>query len=495
MPKITVHSNNKIQSTSYNEGDNLLQIIRQNEQDITAPCGGNGTCGKCRVKVKGLGIVTACTHYPINDLEVYMPNESENKILTAQHEYTFKQTPVPPELANEVDYPLGLAIDIGTTTVVFYWINYIDQSLIKTRGIKNPQSAYGADVISRINFSNSENGLVELQNSMLNCIQQEINYTCNEIGVNSDRLVQISVSGNTSMLHLLLGVSPSSIALAPYTPQFTEAKKVTSSELGLKTNPQTQVHLLPSISGYVGSDIVSGLASIEAPEQIKNYLFVDIGTNGEMALVTPEKIYCCSTAAGPAFEGANISHGMAALDGAISSYNKGEYQTISDESPIGICGSGLLDIMAYLVENETVSTDGFLEENYNIATNKIDGSSICISPQDVREIQLAKSAILSGINILVQSAGLSMNTIDALFLAGGFGNYLNPESATRISLLPPSLLDKTIPIGNTSGTGAILHVKSELFNSRLNQVVDRCEYIELSTHEGFDLEFAMNMFF
>ena len=247
---------------------------------------------------------------------------------------------------------------------------------------------------------------------------------------------------------------------------------------------------LPGISAFVGSDIVAGLAALKVVH--KKYLFLDIGTNGEIALINGEEIFTCATAAGPAFEGANISCGMGAEYGAISGFSgQDEYQVIGNSEPRGICGSGLVDITAYLVRNDLIDETGLLKETFIIHS----GNNIQIIQQDIREIQLAKSAIYSGIKILMNIAGLSYQDIDALYLAGGFGNYISITSAVQIGLLPYELRDKTYPIGNSAVIGALQYLKSGKFAARIDKILHNSKYIELSAVEEFTLEFALNMSF
>jgi uncharacterized 2Fe-2S/4Fe-4S cluster protein (DUF4445 family) len=391
---------------------------------------------------------------------------------------------------------LGVAIDIGTTTVVLYLINLISGSILHTKGVLNPQARYGADVISRIQHCSQPGGIKLLQSEIINAINNELVAFAERIGIDSNSIVKITVAGNTTMLHLLLGVDPTSIAMAPFTPVFTEEKKLSNIDLGLRANKEAEITLLPSISAYVGADIVAGLASLDPPENIKNYLFIDIGTNGEIALVTPSKIWCCASAAGPAFEGASISCGMGAFAGAIASYNNPEsFCTIANQPAVGICGSGLIDIVSYLLNQKIVSGDGVMENDFVVGKNKAEKQTILINQQDIREVQLAKAAIMAGIQILVKAAKLDFEKIDALFLAGGFGNYIIIDSAIRIGLLPYKMKDKIIVIGNTSGTGACLALTSELFGKITSEVVQKAHYVELSTQEDFVLEYAMQMSF
>jgi uncharacterized 2Fe-2S/4Fe-4S cluster protein (DUF4445 family) len=224
----------------------------------------------------------------------------------------------------------------------------------------------------------------------------------------------------------------------------------------------------------------------------KNYIFLDIGTNGEIALIKEEKIFTCATAAGPAFEGANISCGMAAVSGAISVFSSPErYQVVGNSEPIGICGSGIVDIVAYLLVNDLIDETGLLKEIFIISPE----NNIQIVQQDIREIQLAKSAIYSGIKILMNMAGLSFSNIDVLYLAGGFGNYINIKSAIQIGLLPYELMDKTYPVGNSAGIGALQYLKSGDFEQNIDTILKNSQYIELSNVDEFTMEFALNMNF
>jgi uncharacterized 2Fe-2S/4Fe-4S cluster protein (DUF4445 family) len=497
MPKIKIHNNNTVRNINYTEGSNLLQILQNHNFKIEAPCGGNGTCGKCRVKIKQVGFINSCEYYPDADIEIILPNEKESQILTAQHDYLLKLPVGPFLLANNISYPIGLAVDLGTTTIVFYWITLITGSIIRNTGISNPQVKYGADVISRINYCTSESKIRTLQKEMLNAINQQIEQFCSLENVPAEYIVKVSISANTTMLHLLAGIDPTPIALAPFKAPFTEEKLYRPKDLNININDSGVIHLLPSISAYVGADIVAGLASLQPPENIKNYLFIDIGTNGEMALVTPSKVYCCATAAGPAFEGASIYCGMGAFDGAISVYNQDGYLTISDAKPIGICGSGLIDVVAYILDKGIIQSEGILNENYVLVSEEDSGNkqAIVITPRDVREIQLAKSAIFTGIKLLAKQALISLEKVDAVFLAGGFGNYLNPVNAVKIGILPQEVKDKIILVGNTSGTGAILKTLNNNFSQYTKKIIEKSELVELTTHPEFEMEFAMNMFF
>ena len=216
-----------------------------------------------------------------------------------------------------------------------------------------------------------------------------------------------------------------------------------------------------------------------------------------MALVTPERIWCTATAAGPALEGANISCGMGAYPGAISAFANDKMHCINDEKPVGLCGSGLIDVMAHLLDKGLIGMEGLLMEDFILASANESGNGevVALTPQDVREVQLAKSAIFTGIQTLMSMANLGYDDIDALFLAGGLGNYLNIDSAIRIGLLPQEMKDKTIQVGNTSGTGAVLDICSVDYSKVMADIVDKSEALDLSTDPNFEMNFAMNMFF
>lgn len=442
-------------------------------------------------------MVNSCSYYPTQNIEVILPDEKEAKILTHQNKYSLHLPLQVNKWILQSDFPVGLAIDVGTTSMVFYWVSLITGQVIRSIGVGNPQVKYGADVITRITFCTDATKVRILQEELVRAVNQQIDHFVTQEGIQYGHIVKVSVSANTTMLHLLAGVNPGSLALAPFKAQFLEARVYHGSELRFRINSAAEVHLMPSISAYVGADIVSGLASLYPQETVKNYLFIDIGTNGEMAVVTPQKIFCCATAAGPALEGANIYCGMAAFDGAISAFDAYGYQTIGNEKPIGICGSGLLDVMAYLLDRNIVLADGTLNNDFVLVPKEEAGNNedIVITPQDIREIQLAKSAFFTGIKLLVQEAGLTFEKLDALFLAGGFGNYLNPESAVTIGLFPKELLGKVITVGNTSGTGAVLNTISTQYEQYTDAVIKKAQLIELAKHPDFELEYAMNMFF
>jgi uncharacterized 2Fe-2S/4Fe-4S cluster protein (DUF4445 family) len=498
MAKLMVHQQGKIVETEVAPGNTLLHSLLANGFELFSPCGGNGTCGKCKIQVKGEGVVTSCI-YVINDsIEVILPDKREARVLVAQHEYTILLPLMPGKCADLSVYPHGVAVDIGTTSLVFYLVNLITGSVVETRAILNPQAKYGGDVISRIQFTSSrEDGLGILQAEILKAVNSELKHLIRFAEISENEIIKIVIAGNTTMLHLLLGVDPLPLALAPFKAVFLDEKILRGEELNLACFPKGEVKILPSISAFVGADIVAGLASISPSDKYKCFLFMDIGTNGELALSTENHIWCCSTAAGPAFEGAKISCGMGAVEGAISAFGNEGYTVLGDEKPAGICGSGLIDAVAWLCETGKLDQEGYMKDEFIIVPAELSatGEPVSLTQNDIREVQLAKSAISSGVKILLKQAGLTFAQLDALFLAGGFGNYINLESAVRIGLIPSELRKKIIPLGNTSGTGALAALKSIRFDDEMKRVLSKAIVVELAGDEDFALEFAMNMMF
>lgn len=487
--KITGPENIRVITSEANQS--LWNILNQNGYNIYAPCGGKGTCGKCLVTVTDEGPVLSCTYYPDKNIEIILPGKEEANILISQTEF-LEDLPLNSNKTNHVSAnPYGAAIDIGTTTVVIYFIGMLSGQIKKITSFINPQNIFGADVISRINYCQThENGLKELQQIITRVINTELETFSIHENITRNDFEKVIIVGNTTMLHILLGENPISIAMAPFKPKFTDKQTRKGDTTGLHINSNARVITLPCISAFVGADILAGLAALKV--SLKNYLFLDIGTNGEIALVKGEKIFTCATAAGPAFEGANISWGMGAVSGAISGFtDKENYQVIGNTYPRGICGSGIVDIVAYLMSNDLIDETGLMQDTFVIHQE----NNIQITQKDIREIQLAKSAILSGIKILLKQAGLSYQDIDALFLAGGFGHNINIKSALQIGLLPYELQDKIYPVGNSAGIGALQYLKSDAFKKKTCKIVNNSHYIELSNIDEFTMEFALNMDF
>lgn len=448
-------------------GENLYQVLRQGGVRINAPCGGTGTCGKCTVLIDGIGAVKACQYTVTEDIRVQVPS-AEGKIAVKG-----LLRPV------EVDHPEPcIAVDIGTTTVVAYLV--VNGQIVDTESTLNAQKPYGDDVLSRIKYTMEQaDGLETLSMHIREQVRRMAADLCCRNGIQTEK---IAIAGNTVMLHIYAGVSPSSIGISPFTPVFTE------------TRLSKGAVLLPSIAGYVGADTVAAILASGMHLSEEVCLLVDIGTNGEIALGNKDGITVCAAAAGPAFEGAQISCGAGGIAGAINSVRftdgRVRYTTIDNKPPIGICGSGILDAMAELLRTELVDESGYFEDKELIITEEIS-----ITAGDIRQIQLAKAAIAAGIHTLLECCSTSLDNVAHCYLAGGFGSYLNKESACAIGLLPKALLNKIEPIGNAAGMGAVLWLLSEKSRMEADDIAHNARYLELSASPVFNMQFTMCMGF
>ncbi len=516
---VNVNSGRATVDLKAREGELLLAVLQRNGILVQASCGGKGSCKKCRVVLDNNETILACQYTINQNLELYIPDLHDYVILDQLNPHarvlrnhsgiafidnggkrgvTFKGV-----LLHEKDDPddteaFGVALDIGTTTMAFYLVNLMTYELIEKISVLNPQGNYGADVISRIEYGiREEEGVSVLQKEVITGINKAVRTVCRKAGLRTEQIYLMTVVGNTVMLHLLLGVNPSPIAFAPYTPVFTEQKMLRGTELGLQIHPAAHIRILPSIAGYVGADIIAGIAATDIMDKEHYTLYIDIGTNGEIALGNRDVLYCCATAAGPAFEGARIECGVGGVQGAISEYVEGRYETIGHKKAVGICGSGLIDIIAFMLDTGVIDFSGILDADFVVEKKDATATDhdIVITQKDIRELQLAKSAIYAGIQTLMGVAGVSFDAIDAVYLAGGFGNYIRSDSAVRIGLLPAELKDNIIPVGNSAGTGALLSLKSLDFEPEVDRVLARAEYVELSMRPDFNDLFMNSMFF
>ena len=549
-----------------NLGENLLSVAALAGVFVDGTCGGKGICGKCKVKVLSGDLEPIGSHEIgfLNKVEVLNGYRLACKIfiesdmvieLPIVNHATFRKTKLnylPDDFLPEVKEKYGIAYDIGTTTVVAMLWDLEKGELLDTVAQTNPQSIYGADVISRINFCGEKpENLKQIQKKIIDCMNEMSVELFEKTKVEED-ISEMTAVGNTTMSHLLLGINPESLARAPFEPAFTGSMTVKASELGLLpgiTEGDLNLYVLPNIAGHVGSDIVAGILSSRLRELGGTNLSIDIGTNGEIALFHENKTFVCSTAAGPAFEGASIKHGMRAASGAIEavSYKDGKIllDTIDDKAAVGVCGSGLIDAVALLLETGVIDKKGkMLDKAAAEAANmpsdlvkrmrKIDGINefvfafgggatrceagggdaarrgeavveaggdagappdIVITQKDVREVQLAKGAIQAGITCLLNQAGITSEDIDRVILAGAFGNYINKKSALRIGMLPQLPLEKILSVGNAAGSGASMALLSLRERASACKIAETAIHVELSTEPGFQDEFLKSMHF
>lgn len=418
----------------------------------------------------------------------------------------------------------GVAIDIGTTTVVAYLMDLNKGTVVTSGAVTNPQQAFGADVISRITHASSgSDKLRELQEKVIGGLNGIISQLCQKRGIRTEEIYQAVVVGNTTMAHLFLGIDPTYLAPAPFIPVFRQAVGVEARELGLNILGIGMVVVLPNVAGYVGSDTVGVMLATEADRLPGVSLIVDIGTNGEMILTGKDRLLTCSTAAGPAFEGAEIKYGMRAAEGAIEGVRittDVELEVIGGGKARGICGSGLIDAIAEMFKVGVISPSGRYAFEPNQleklplmvrdrvrkteranefvlvwAENSATGEDIVLSQKDIREMQLAKGAIMAGIMILVQEMGIVPQEIDRVLLAGAFGNYIKKESAVVIGLLPALPLERIHTIGNAAGDGAKMALLSMEERARADILAKMAEHIELSNRNEFQQEFIKGLDF
>ena len=408
----------------------------------------------------------------------------------------------------------GVAVDVGTTKVALYLVDLHSGVVVGKAGMMNSQIAYGEDVISRIAYcSNNKNGRKELQRVLIDMLNDQIQKLCAEAEIQITQIVEMVIVGNTAMHHLIAFLPVDQLVLAPYVPAFAESLDIRARDLRIEMMPGGYVHLLPNIAGYVGADHSAVILSTELWQAKETILAIDIGTNTEISLVHNGRITSCSCASGPAFEGAHIQHGMRAAPGAIErvvvSNDEFVIYTIDDELPVGICGSGILDVVAELRSAEMINEKGAFLDGKNLIRNnekqtpqlvlvpeKKNGisSDITISRKDINEILLAKAAIRAGQDILLQEAGIKPEDIDQVIIAGAFGTYINITNAIAIGMFPDIPLDRFSQIGNAAGMGAIQALISMEKRDKIEKVIRDIEYVELTTRNDFQQIFLKSMY-
>ena len=471
MPTLTVIQNGIIKKIHF-EGDTLLaDLLGGSDAHIDYPCGGRGTCRKCTVLVDGKEEL-ACQYILRTDATVTLPDKKEIVSVTG---------------AEESDRPtenLCLCLDIGTTTLALALVSLDEGRAVKVVTAKNPQRSFGADVISRIDYC-AKNGPVSLQQSLIQKLREMTAELLGHYGLCD--IPRMYAAGNTTMLHLFLGIDCSSIGVSPYTPAFLESRKVCGKDIGL--DRIGEIITLPNISAFVGSDIVAGLGFVGAPRDRKKYsLLIDLGTNAEIVLFGGGRYLCATAAAGPCFEGANISCGMSASDGAIYAYFPDRsYSVIGDRYPVGLCATGLIDLISELVRQEIIDESGYMEDGEFRLTN-----TVKLTAEDVREFQLAKSAVMSAIQCLMKRGGIGFDEIEKMYVAGGFSAKMRVDNATYLGLLPRELADRFSPINNSSLLGTI---KFACESIPLEDIANAAEFIDIGADSLFSELFFENMMF
>ena len=462
---------------SVNHGERLLDVLRDAGIFMDAPCGGTGRCGKCLVMVNGEQ-KKACSVIIQEDLVVEIPQKSRLQVLKDFGSSTGAKTG---------DY--RAAFDIGTTSVVCVLLGP-DGSRCACEGAQNPQSVYGADVVSRIRYA-ADHGVERLTALIRDCMSGLLCRCCTEAGIMPEQVNLISVVGNSCMQQLFLGMPVDNLREIPYRKMLDQVQ-VWDTAAYLPVCPQGKLLIVPDISGFVGADTVGCVLASGMHQTDETVLLVDIGTNGEMVLCHRGRMASCATAAGPALEGANISCGMRASEGAIDHVDGEGFHVIGGTKAAGICGSGLVDAAAVMLRRGLLNSRGkLMTENGCFGLT----DEVLLTQEDLRQVQLAKGAIHAGIELLMAELGVTPEEIDRCLLAGAFGSFLNPENACRIGLLPESLQGKIAAAGNLALEGAaILALQPEKL-AQAQQIADKTAALELGSHGGFPRAFADGMRF
>lgn len=498
---------------------NLLEMLQEKNEYISAPCNGNGICGKCIVRYKSgateptkqdreflsekqleQGYRLACQSYPTEEYKVEIPeleetievlsqweNQRTEEILKNTAEGTAEKT------ENAI---YGICIDIGTTTLAALLVNLKTEADCQTAVSVNHQRTYGADVISRIDASNNGKKW-----EMQRCIRQDLQKLVGELaekeGIHVAQIQRIVIAGNTTMCHLLRGFSCETLGVAPFLPVDLSWMEGSAADfLGMK-ELDTKVVILPGISAFVGADIMAGIAKMNMHRSEGYHLLLDIGTNGEMVLGNCRHMYVTSTSAGPAFEGGNISCGMASIPGVISHVfmeetGKAGFQVIGEtdgenkkQQAIGICGTGMIDLVYELREHQMIDEHGtysdlYFDTGYELA------EKVKFTQNDIRELQMAKAAIRAGVDILVKKAGIAFDEVDNCYLAGGFGTKIDIKKAAGIGLIPKELEMKTIPAGNTVLAGTKEVLLGRISKEELEKIQTMADVINLAEENDFE---------
>ena len=481
------------------KGEILLEALRRGGLELSAPCGGNGKCGKCRVEIESDGSlerVLSCRYRVAEDISVYLPEHWGGSICDRGDKVYITHSPG--------RSGLGAALDIGTTTLAMELFDLSDGRELGTGSAWNCQAAFGADVISRCQYVMEHEVLRDGIRAQALSMAAGL---AEKAGRAGEPLKELYIAGNTVMEHIFMGLSPAGLAVTPFRAEtlFTGGEPVSIEGI--------QCFASPCAAAYVGGDVMAGLLSSQLWQRDGLNLFLDIGTNGEMALGGSKGFVCCSVASGPAFEGAGIDCGMASMDGAVSDVKWNgqgfDKKVIGGGESGGLCGSGLISLLALLLELGAVDGTGRMlppeeapdklrpwlseDENGNGCFHLTE--RVYLSAGDVRQLQLAKAAVAAGIEVLMESMGVKAEEIDRVYIAGGFGSHLDTGAAAAIGMLPGELAEKTEVLGNSALSGAAMALLDVESRARLDEIQAKCRYIELSGNARFNRAFPMHMMF
>lgn len=534
--KLTINFQPNNQIVEVSSGTTILEAARMAGLELVAPCGGTGRCGRCLVKIfspenNDYVFSLACKTIVKNNLFVEWDNPLQSLLggqlgrvnlepavfLSAdghlEHREGFNLTTLNCRDKNI----LGLALDLGTTTLAGYLYDLSGGACLSAASTSNGQIAYGTDVITRMAYAEQSSGhYQELRRAIIQSINKLIADCCSMAGTSSSSIYELVIVGNTPMIHLLLQWPLESLKEAPFQPYIMGPVYIKAEELALQVAPEALCYFPPFIGGFIGSDALAASLACELTQLNGNVLLLDIGTNAEILLKSGDNLLAVSAPAGPALEGGNLSGGMIASPGAISRVTMDyevNLEVIGDIKPMGICGSGVIDAIAEMIRLRIIRCDGSLSEthqlppvtSYKIKNRLISGprgevyfklaDEIRISQRDIREIQLAKGAIAAGMELLLKEAGLRQEDISQILLAGGFGNYLNPVNAHRTGMLGNAPLKGIKQVGNTAGTGAAMMLLSYSGRKDAEVLSTRFKHLELANDPRYQDLFIKSLYF
>ncbi len=532
--KLTIIEDN-VTEKEFAAGQSVLEILTANGIYINAPCGGLGRCGKCKIllvngtaditvqemallseKELSRGIRLACEMRPRTDCMVRLLTEEDDFEVLSQTAFGDEgeksrsgrgegRESLPQKISSadgQGKKPWLFAIDIGTTTLAVSLIDCLSGKALDTFTGINHQRAYGGDVISRIHAYDEGKG-GEMTASIKKDLLEGMQMLLSKHQIDGRQIEKVVIAGNTTMGHLLLGYDCHGLGRMPFTPVNLEPVELSFEELFENDLTDAAVTVLPGFSAFVGADIVSGLLCCGFYEAEKPSFFIDLGTNGEMAIGNRERLLVTSTAAGPAFEGGNISWGVGSVGGAIYQVdirqNEVKTATILNKPPVGICGTGVIETTASLLQEEIMDETGLLDEDYfddgYVLAQTEDGRDITFTQKDIRELQLAKAAVRAGMETLLVRYGVGYNELEHVYVAGGFGVHLNMEKAAAIGLIPQELLGKVKAVGNTSLGGAGIYGRDPEAEERCRKMIACGTEVDLSTDKSFQEFYVDSMFF
>jgi len=530
MKHFTITFRPEDKQISIHSGATLIEAAGQAGIILNNVCGGTGTCKKCLVYLEPESRkVLACQYRIESDLLVTIPAASryfEQRILTEGIDAALR---IQPDIHKKylinrsAGMIFGLAVDLGTTTIVTRLIYMAAGQCQATEAALNPQTRFGDDVVSRIAYAQTDKGFAELHKAIIDCINDLTAKLCKKADIEPNDIYEICVVGNTTMNHIFFGLPISQLGQAPYKAHSLDAHDVSPEKLDLKINPAGNIHTVENIAGFVGSDTTAVALATDIGSADQMTLIVDIGTNGEIILGTKDKLYAASCAAGPALEGARITCGSRACDGAIEAVVINEddidLDVIGNIPPASVCGSGLIDAVAVMLDLGIIDATGRFADPKTLEQKlppaifsriiEQDGvhtfvlaqaansneRSVFLSQRDIRQMQLAKGAIRAGIKLLQQKIGLEDSEIEHILLAGAFGNYISRQSALRIGLLPAVEVERIRFVGNAAAAGAQMALLSGQCRDKAGQLARKIEYVEIAHEPDFQDVFADSMLF